>query len=507
MDATVPALDLSPLRPLAAACRRLRDAGWQITDGVGSVAVRRAGTADVAGALTELADLLPTAINVEAVGERGGARLRMRLVHGALAVVDSPPGDVRTLFDDPADQGNAREAFEGDADAALALPLAWTVEGTFDFARVLAVPAGVRAAVAIAPATVVDYVTDTTAQTVERLAAPGAVRVLAAADAPGTVRIGGMVLAGPGGEGTTAVPLVAPVLLDGETAGPGNSPPAGVLVPAPGTAVPPVWQAAARHAQALACQLVWKALATASTGTGHAPSVTFHGYKKTSFALPAPGAWTPQQITETLALRRWALHDASPDRLLAVRQVVSLYDDGSAALHAADVQASAEIVYTGLRTDAVAEAVKGAREAHGQAQDAARQAAKNAHDLLKGATERMLAALVAVGAVLVANAGRTLPDETGRLLLLLVAAFLLVLAAASVAFEGPLLSLPAKNLKDDLHHQPGLLTQAQRDRVDATPSLKDARRRVRLVRFVVPIAHTAFAVLIYAFGHPSRYTG
>ncbi len=163
----------------------------------------------------------------------------------------------------------------------------------------------------------------------------------------------------------------------------------------------------------------WRAPSTRSTRRGPTPcSRCSPGYKKSAFLLPEPESWEPQDVTETIALRGWALHDASPDRLLALRQVASLYGTDTAPFgHAADVQASAEVIYAGLRTDAVAEAVKGSREAHAQAQDAARQTVKNATDMVKGATERMLAALVAVGAVLIANAGRALPDDTGRLLI------------------------------------------------------------------------------------------
>jgi len=497
-------LDLSPLRPLSAACRQLAEDGWRVADGVGSFGLATS-TADPRGAVDALAPLSGVAVNVEAVGARDGATLLLRLVNSRLAVVDAPSDDVHELFDVPADQQNARAAFEGDAEAALSLPMEWEVRGTFDLARALDAPTGTRVGVAAFAETVTRYVAETTAVSAARLAESGSTRVLVALDAAGIAVLGCLVLAGHE-DGPVSAPLPLSCLLPGEAATADDGPAPGLLVPAEDSAPPPVWLAAAAHVRALAAQLVWRSLATDATAQDERLVLTFHGYKKASFGLPHASAWTPQQVSDTLALRAWALHDASPDRLLAVRQVVSLYDGDDALRHAADVRASAEIVYVGLRTDAVAEAVKSAREAHVQAQDDARQAVKSAHDLVKAATERMLAALIAVGAVLVANAGRTLPNAPSRQILLLVAAFLAVLAVASVALEGPLMALPAKNLKEDLQHSPGLLTETQRRHVDQTPSLEAARGRVRLVRVAVPMAHLTFALLLVVFGYPSRYT-
>lgn len=503
MNATSTALDLTPLAPLEAALERLRGSGWQLSGEMGSVVVTKTVTRDAAEALEELMALQTAAINIDALGERSGTRLLVAVVGGQPVVVESPSADPRELFENTGDQERLRKAADGDASAALVLPMKWTVTGAYDLARVLRVPDRVAVSVAPHAAAVNAYVSGTTALSVDRLVLQDAEhQVLVALGVGGTADFGSVLLTG---SAVGEVRLRRPPVLAGERGGSG--PAAGRLLPPAGApATAPQWQAAATHVRALAAQLVWRAIATSEEAGPDGLVLTFHGYKKTSFVLPAASGWNPQQVTDTLALREWALHDASPDRLLAVRQVVSLYDrqDGPFR-HNDDIRTSAEVVYVGLRTDAVAEAVKSNREAHAQAQDAARQVVKNAHDMVKAATERMFAALIAVGAVLVANASKALPDDVGRLLLVFVAIFLIVLAVASVALEGPLMALPARKLREDLSHQQGLLTAQQRADIDDTPSLNAARERICVVRWAVPVAHGVFAGLILVFGFPSRY--
>lgn len=133
------------------------------------------------------------------------------------------------------------------------------------------------------------------------------------------------------------------------------------------------------------------------------------------------------------------------------------------------------------------------REAHAAAHEAVRATATASQDLVKNATQRSLAALVTVGAALVASADLVLPVSVGRLLILLVAAFLLVLALIAVVIEGPLLALPAKHLAADLEHQHDLLTGEQRTSVANTPSLQSAKRLSMTVRIEVPLLHVVFA--------------
>lgn len=502
----VSVLDLAALVGIGEAFTRLRDSGWTVHDGVSSISVTLDPASDPTGALAELEPLIPAALNVEASGKRSGSRVVVRLVNGVPEIVEAPAADPRELFDERPAQDDAVAALGGDAVAALRLPMQWRIEATISLAKLLDVPVGTLVNVSLAAETVTDHIAAITAVDIRHLLGGADCRVFVALDTPDHAHLGSVVLAGvPVGGHTASVDLRPASLLPAERLQ--KSPPSpGTLIPQDDRPAPPVWRPAASHLRTLAAQLVWRALATDELPQDGGLVLEFVGFRKSRFPLPDPAPWEDEHVQGALLLRAWALHDASPDRLLAVRQVVSLYDADDAPYgHAPDVLASAEVIYAGLRTDAVAEAVKSARDAHAQAQDAARQTAKSATDMLKSATDRMLASLVAVGAILMANAGRVLPDATGRLLILLVAAFMATLAAAAVFLEGPLLGLPAKKLRSDLDHQAGLLTVEQRERIVRLPSLVAVRTRTIALRWCVPITYVLFAVLLAVLGHPDQY--
>jgi hypothetical protein len=206
-----------------------------------------------------------------------------------------------------------------------------------------------------------------------------------------------------------------------------------------------------------------------------------------------------------LSLYDWASTEKSPDRLLAVQQVASLLEADQLLDHVGDLRGSAEIVYTGLRSEAVAEAVRGFREAHAATLETVRQTLTSVQDLTKAATDRGFAALVAVGAVLVANGTRSLSNHVGRLLLLLVAAFLIFLAVWSFTVEGPLVAAPMKNLEVDLRRGSPLLTDGQVKELLDAETISITRRRSTVVHFTIPGLHLALSLAIVIFGFPSRY--
>lgn len=459
--------------------------------------------------LAALGPLLPYRVDVQAQADRPAGRYELRLVNNQFEVTRTPDADPESLFESETDQADARQARDLDAEAALRLPLAWTITATFALDKAVRTSPGVSVVAALTKAAVAKYVLATDLATVGRLAPSRTRRVLVAMEPAPAVHVGQLTVIGlrdPGTDSTVALP--DPELLPGEGDDPDAPPPAGVLLGADdhtdlpaGTATGP-WAGAVAHTRKIAAQLAWQALASDPAA---APVLEFYGYKRVTLTLPALDAWTEQQTEDALRLRRWAFAESSPDRLLAIRQVVSLYDGDEALENARDVQASAEVVYTGLRTDAVAEAVKSNREAYTQAQDTVRQAVKNAQDLIKAAAERLLATLAAIGAVVIARANTTLGDDTSRGLMLLIAGFLILLAVASAVFEGPLLAQPIRCLGDDLAHQASLLSDAQREKVTQTPSLLATRKRLNALRWAVPGTYLVFAVAIIALGYPSRF--
>ncbi|MEO7262662.1 MAG: hypothetical protein ABI047_15610 [Jatrophihabitantaceae bacterium] len=134
-----------------------------------------------------------------------------------------------------------------------------------------------------------------------------------------------------------------------------------------------------------------------------------------------------------------------------------------------------------------------------------RQGLRSAQDLAKSATERFLAALVGIGAVIIANASKNLSDHVNRDLMLLVAGFLVALALFSVLVEGPLLAIPLRNLERDLKDGSSLLTADQLHRVTSIPSVGSTCRRLTVIRVVIPAVYTLTAVFILILGYPNRY--
>jgi hypothetical protein len=496
-------VDLAPLHAVRAACDVLAAAGWQVRDNTTSLITTRTGVADPRAVLETLRPLLPYRVNLQAQADHPSGRYELRLVNDAFEVVGSPDADPDGMFETPAEQLDARRARDLDADAALRLPLNWTVTGAFALHKAVSGAPDASVLVVLTADAVTRYVTSTALPDVGRLATAGVHRVLVALEPAPAVHLGLLTVTGLPDPGEPAsLHLPDPAVLTGEGTEPQDPPPAGVLLSAQPPDPDGPWMEAVRHTRKLAAQLAWQALAS---DPGASPVLEFHGYKRVTVTLPPLGQWTDRQTDDTLRLRRWAFAESSPDRLLAVRQVVSLYDGDDALSNTRDIQASAGVVYMGLRTDAVAEVLKSNRDAYGQAQDTVRQAVKNAQDLTKAAAERLLATLGAVGAVVIARANTTLSEDTSRGLMLLIAVFLGLLAAASIAFDGPLLAQPIRSLGADLAHQSSLLTDDQRREVTRTPSLVATARRLTVLRFAVPATHLLLAAAIVLFGYPSRF--
>ncbi len=220
-------------------------------------------------------------------------------------------------------------------------------------------------------------------------------------------------------------------------------------------------------------------------------------------ALPAPQELSNDLVAGTLRLRSWALYDASPDRLLAVRQVASLYESPAVFMQPLDVLDGAEVVYAGLRSDAVAEVVRSVREAQGVVLDTVRQTSQSAQDLTKSATERFLASLAALVAIVATSGATGLSQSERRHLMLFVAVTSLILMGSHLVLEGPTLSLQVRRLPQDLRQGEALLTEHQVSRLLGLPSVNAVKRRVKVIRVVIPAAYALLAVLVLIFGYPS----
>jgi hypothetical protein len=197
------------------------------------------------------------------------------------------------------------------------------------------------------------------------------------------------------------------------------------------------------------------------------------------------------------------MQGATADKELAVNQVISLYNDSLNVLRsAADIKKSAQMVFGGLRTEAVAETIKSVRDAEFRLAEVVRQTISSAQTLLKNAAERAMAAGLAVTAALIANASESIPPGVGRALLWSVVGGLVVFAAWSEIVEAPLVGLQLDKIEQDLNRASFVTEQARND-LKETPSLVSTRRRVKYLKHAPAALYLAGAVALALWGVPA----
>ena len=510
-------VDLAPLIAAAAHLDTLTEAGWKATDqSPRTVRLSHVGGTDVQALLSGLEPLGDALVGVRVTGQRSGSTIEIGRVGTEYEVVGLPDVVPRSLFDDPYDLELAAQAWDKNAAAAFALPFTWRIDVSLGLDRLVAVPPLVELRAVLSPQPIIAAIETTKIGDLQHLfPSHGARRVYLALNSPAEhLHLGAVTLAGLAGVATevtstfevppVAVPLPGEVLI-GEPGLTLGVPLPSDLLPLDGYECGNTWKGLRDRCEAFAALATWAMIASEVAVEGADIFLDFLGFKRVRVALPSPENFGSIAVAGALKLRRWVFHDASPDRFLAVRQVVSLYQGHEALMSPHDVLVSAEIIYVGLRSNAVAEVVKSTREAQSQTLDTARQSLKAVQDLSKGATERLLAALVALGGVVVANASRSLSDHVGRELMLLVAAFLVGLGLFAIFVEGPLLSLPLKTIDGDLRAGVPLLTEGQLHRVTAIPSVAATKNKVKLLRWIIPAVYIGLAALVVLFGYPSRY--
>jgi hypothetical protein len=185
---------------------------------------------------------------------------------------------------------------------------------------------------------------------------------------------------------------------------------------------------------------------------------------------------------------------AGPDRLLAIRQVVSIYREAPWS-HAADVARSADSLFVALRADAVAEAFRSQRDARALALTVARQTAEATTGLAKNAVERSLAVFAAVGGIIVARTAKTLTDNQAADLRRLLCVYLLLLVPWSYLLEGRAVTMAIGALKRDLATFSELVPASEQAAILATDTVQRARSHAWVARIVVPLAYAAAALV------------
>jgi hypothetical protein len=505
--ATELTIDVSPLGRARDALATLDGAGWTITDELS--AVRVSSRPGPLHSLDLLADVLDAADDVVATSRIAGQSFVLRRVRGQMEVVHVPSLAPREVFEDRDIWPVAERAWSEDVSAVMQLPLDWVIDATLALHRLLAVPAGLEVRVTTSAEALVTMVLGASAWEFDRfLPSPAALRLFIALDAAGpAVRAGVLTFAG-------LEPGIVTVLGAHQRTHPGAAAESADDLPSPTLLTPcdvrtasgMSWEPAFRHIKQVAAYLALSALASSRTVRDDSLILTYLGFKRLTLTLTRDAEILPKDADGWIVLFLWATLERSPDKLLAIRQVASVYETGAEFLrHPRDVHDSAEMVYLGLRSDAIAEAVRSVRVAETQILEVVRQTARATQDLLKSVTDRAIATLVAVGGVLIANASKVLPTSTGRGLLLVLATFLAFLGIWSLVVEGPLLSLPLRKLLEDFDSRPTSLSERQRFELRKLPTVMAMRSKLRLVQFAVPLVYVAAAALVVVFGHPDRF--
>jgi hypothetical protein len=251
--------------------------------------------------------------------------------------------------------------------------------------------------------------------------------------------------------------------------------------------------------KAEACAWAWLSNAVVVDDLAARARLEFFGYRRKTFEVTAEGYVA--DLGRAYNAYRWATVEESPDRVLAVRQVVSLQDGDALPLRPDDVVTAAEPLYRALRAGEVAVVLETQRQARSIAIDTARQSAEAAQAAAKSAAERTIASLAAVAGIAVANATSVLSAEDARAIAIGIAALFLFLGLWAIFVEGPPMRSPIASLADDLPMIGYLLTEKERAAVLDMSVVQKAKRGVLRIRVVTPIVYALGAALSLGVAH------
>jgi hypothetical protein len=252
--------------------------------------------------------------------------------------------------------------------------------------------------------------------------------------------------------------------------------------------------------KAEACAWAWLSSAVEALEGAPAASLEFFGYRRKLFDVPTAGyVGDPGQVA--FNLYRWATAEESPDRILAIRQVVSLHDTAALPSRPDDVVTAAEPLYRALRSGEVAAVLETQRQARSIAIETARQAADAAQTAAKSTAERTIASLAGVAGIAVANATAVLGESDARSIALGIAGLFVFLTLWAIFVEGPPLRNPLTSLSSDMPRIASLLSSTDREGILSMSVVTKAKRSVLRVRIATPIVYLAGAGLTFLIAH------
>jgi len=486
---------LTETRTLVLALEHLIANGWSLTKH--ATTVRVSATGDPEPLLACIQGLAPVAIDAKLLGDFGGLSLTIEVIRtGQALVTDRTPGDLSTVFTG-ARLDAARDAWEGDLPSALSLDGEWSASLELDLALLLRASDESRLWYVL-------FDQDDAQSLLEGspfwelgpLVSSDRSLVILIVNAARNLRVQTATM-------QIQALLVEPLQLIEVAAIPLQA----SLTPVPGLPDPrslaPVsvepsgdnpLAACLWRLSAAACW-VWLATDARPTTANSGIEVEYFGLQRVIHEIEAAGPGVSEtHARATLDLWRWATQVTATDQLLAARQVLSLYRDSPPWDSASDVKRASESVFLALRGDAVAEAFKARREARTLALTVGRQTGEATVALARGAVERCLASLLAVGGVIVARSTNALTQIQADNLHLLLGVVLFLLALWSIFVEGPPVTAAIRGLRSDLDTFSDLLTDADRDAVVSLTSLGTAGGQAKRARWLVPTAYSAAAI-------------
>ena len=265
-----------------------------------------------------------------------------------------------------------------------------------------------------------------------------------------------------------------------------------------GTGPPELADALDRRAEA--CAWAWLSNATTISADKTYVNLEYFGYRRRIFKL-GPAGYTAAANQQAFDMYTWATTEPSPDRILAIRQVISLYERTDLPEHPQDIVRAAEPLYQALRAREVAAVLDSQRQARTIAVDTARKSADAAQAAAKSTTERTIASLAAVVGIAVANATAVLSAADARAIAIGIAALFAFLAIWAIAIEGPDMRAPLNSFKADLPTIGYLLSEADRTAILDMQALKVTSHSVLRVRIAAPFVYIIGATITLAVAH------
>lgn len=226
-------------------------------------------------------------------------------------------------------------------------------------------------------------------------------------------------------------------------------------------------------------------------------SLEYFGLQRQSWTLDAVGpVLTQSEAAAVYELWRSCLVNDNPDRILAVRQIISLFREPPWN-KASDIDRASEPLYVAMRSDASAEGLRTLREAWALAMSVARETAESTSALTKSTLERSIAALASIAAIIVTRSTKTLTLSQATNLRHLLGIGLFALVPWSFFIEGRSLTQGIESFKVDLPQFSELLTEKDCRDILSAQTYTRVSSHAWLVRIVVPLVYLGLGAMAF----------